>query len=162
MLTIYLTHLILQKIYRCWIVWGNSICVVIVPSFLTFAFLSSLIYLHWLTDFNPWFLAIWTASGTAPLSIIQGQLYSPAWGNRSHAVYDRECSGDRVDRVQDPQGVLGSQDCYLGRPNIGGHSREHTSARHIHTNWIWHGFVFNPIGSPCGFRCNHGCRLWRL
>ena len=52
MLIIYFIHLILQKIYRCWIVWGYSIRVVIVPSFLAFAFLGSLIYLHSPTDFN--------------------------------------------------------------------------------------------------------------
>jgi len=39
-------------IYRCWIIWGCSIRVVIVPSFLAFAFLGPLIDLHSLTDFN--------------------------------------------------------------------------------------------------------------
>ena len=57
-------HLILQKIYRCWIMWGYSIRVVILPSFLAFAFLGPFIYLHSLTDFNLWFLAMWIASGT--------------------------------------------------------------------------------------------------
>ena len=51
----------------------------IVPSFLAFAFLGTLIYLHSLTDFNLWFLAIWIALGTA-LSIVQGQLYDAEWG----------------------------------------------------------------------------------
>ena len=74
-------YLILQKIYRCWIVWGYNIRVVIVPSFLAFAFLGTLIYLHSLTDFNPWFLAIWIATGAAPLSIIQDQLYVADWSN---------------------------------------------------------------------------------
>ena len=74
-------HLILPKIYRCWIVWGYNIRVVIVPSFLAFAFLGTLIYLHSLTDFNlPWFLAIWIAGGAA-LSIVQGQIYVPEWSN---------------------------------------------------------------------------------
>jgi len=49
-------------IYRCWIVWGYSTGVVILPSFLAFAF-----------------LAIWIAAGTAPLFIVQGQLYTTAW-----------------------------------------------------------------------------------
>ena len=50
----------------------------IVPSFLAFAFLGSLIYLHSLSDFNLWFLAIWIAEGAA-LSIVQGQLYVSEW-----------------------------------------------------------------------------------
>src|ERR1700733_6368257 len=83
MLIIYFIHLILQKIYRCWIIWGYSIRVVIVPSFLAFAFLgpSPLICLHSLTDFDLWFLALWIAAGTAPLSIVQGEKTVPVWGN---------------------------------------------------------------------------------
>ena len=72
-------HLILQKIYRCWIVWGYNIRVIIVPSFLAFAFLGPLIYLHLLIDFNLWFLAIWIAAGAAPLYMVQGQLYIADW-----------------------------------------------------------------------------------
>ena len=53
----------------------------IVPSFLAFAFLGTLIYLHSLSDFNLRFLAIWIASGAAPLSIIQDQLDVPDWCN---------------------------------------------------------------------------------
>jgi len=49
-------------IYRCWIIWGYSIRVVIVPSLLAFAF-----------------LAIWIASGTAPVFIAQDQLYTTDW-----------------------------------------------------------------------------------
>ena len=79
MLIIYFIHLILQKIYRCWIVWGYSIRVVIVPSFLAFAFLGPLIYLHSPTDFNRWFLAIWIAAGIAPISIVQGLVSVPTW-----------------------------------------------------------------------------------
>ena len=68
-----------SKIYRCWIIWGSRIRVVIVPSFLAFAFLGPSVYLHSPTDLNLWFLAIWIAQGTAPLFIIQGQLYSVEW-----------------------------------------------------------------------------------
>ena len=35
-----------SKIYRCWIVWGKNIRVVIVPSFLAITFISQSIYLH--------------------------------------------------------------------------------------------------------------------
>ena len=78
MLTI--IHLILQKIYRCWIVWGYKIRVVIIPSFLAFAFLGPLIHLSSLTDFNLWFLAFWIASGTAPpLYIVQDRFYVAHW-----------------------------------------------------------------------------------
>ena len=80
MLIIYFIHLIHQKIYRCWIIWGYSIRVVIVPSFLAFAYLGPLIYLHSLpTDFNLWFLATWIASGAAPLSILDDQSSGLDW-----------------------------------------------------------------------------------
>ena len=49
-------------------------------------------------------------------------------------VHDRECSGDRFNRVQDLQGVPGSQDQYLRWPNFNGHSEGHTSTCYIHTN----------------------------
>ena len=80
MVIIYFIHLIFQKIYRCWIVWGYSISVVIVPSFLAFAFLGPLIYLHSLTNFNLWLLAIWIAVGTAPITVVQGSISGmPFW-----------------------------------------------------------------------------------
>ena len=53
----------------------------IIPSFLALAFLGTLIYLHSLSDFNARFLAIWIAGGTAPLSIVQGQVDVPDWSN---------------------------------------------------------------------------------
>ena len=59
--------------------WGYSIRVVIIPSFLAFAFLGSSIYLHSLTDFNLWFLAIGIVGGTAPITIVQGSLLHPVW-----------------------------------------------------------------------------------
>ena len=43
--------------------------------------LRSLNYLHSLTNLNVWFLAIWIASATAPLSFVQGQLWVPEWSN---------------------------------------------------------------------------------
>ena len=78
---IFFIHLFLQKIYRCWIVWGYSIRVVIIPALLACAFLRPLIYLHSLTGFNLWFLAIWIASGTSPLTNIQGQFYLANWSD---------------------------------------------------------------------------------
>ena len=54
----------------------------IVPSFLAFAFLGTLIYLHSVSHFNPlWCLAIWITEGAAPLSIVQGQIYIPKWSD---------------------------------------------------------------------------------
>ena len=79
--------------------------------------------------------------------------------DRSHNVYDRECSCDRFNPVQNLQGIPGSQDPYSGRPNFRGHWRDQTSACHVHTNWIWRGFVFDIIGSACGHHCNHECCL---
>ena len=63
--------------------WGYNIRVVIVPSFLAFAFLGPLIHPHLSspTDFNLWFLAIWIAEGTAPITIVQGSVFNPAWAS---------------------------------------------------------------------------------
>ena len=75
-------HLILQKIYRCWIVWGYSIRVVIIPSLLAFIFLGPLIYFHSPINFNLWFLlAFWIMGRTAPLIIVQSQLYVVDWNS---------------------------------------------------------------------------------
>jgi hypothetical protein len=42
-----------SKIYRCWIVWGQDIRVVIIPAFLAIAYLSqSIIYLHLISRFQ--------------------------------------------------------------------------------------------------------------
>ena len=40
------------KIYRCWIVWGQNIRVVIIPSFLAIAYLGQSIYLHLISRFQ--------------------------------------------------------------------------------------------------------------
>ena len=53
----------------------------ILPSLLAIAFLRTLIYLPSLTDFDVWFLAIWIVGGTAPLSAVQVEYYSPEWSN---------------------------------------------------------------------------------
>ena len=59
--------------------WGYSIRVVIVPSFLAFTFLGPLIYLHSPTDFNLWILVIWIAGGTASITIAQGSVSALIW-----------------------------------------------------------------------------------
>ena len=59
--------------------WGYSIHVVIVPSFLAFASLGPLVCLHSSTDFNLLFLAIWIAQAASPVEVVQGQIRTPAW-----------------------------------------------------------------------------------
>ena len=58
----------------------------------------------------------------------------------------RKCSGDRINCVQNLQGVPGNQD-YCGRPNFGHDRREKTSAYRIRTNWIWHAIILYPNSS---------------
>ena len=69
-----------SQIYRCWIVWGCNISIVIVPSILAFACLGPSInrqsILTKFLDFNPLRLAIWIVGGAA--YIIGGPLL-PAW-----------------------------------------------------------------------------------
>ena len=48
-----------SKIYRCWIVWGYNIRVVILPSFLAFTYLGMSIYLGPLVDLDLLSLVIW-------------------------------------------------------------------------------------------------------
>ena len=105
-----------SKIYRCWIVWGQNIHVVIIPSFLAIADTGQSSYLHHLKSrfqFHVSPLAIWLVGSTAARAIVQGQFSTVAWGgqsgyNKSHRVHGREFLGDGVDRVRDPQCVLGS------------------------------------------------------
>ena len=51
----------------------------IVPSFLAFACLGTLIYLHSLSNFNLWCVAIWIVGSYVPVSIVQGQLQFAEW-----------------------------------------------------------------------------------
>ena len=41
-----------SKIYRCWIVWGKNIYVVIVPLFLAITYIGQSIYLHVISRFE--------------------------------------------------------------------------------------------------------------
>ena len=101
-----------SKIYRCWIVWGKNIGVVIVPSLLAITFIGQSIYLHLISRFQ---------------FIVSSYLASDRWRTKSQTrryfccflvglvassrfghIHGRECPGDGLDRVQDPQGVLGS------------------------------------------------------
>ena len=116
-----------SKIYRCWIVWGQNIRVVVIPSFLAIAFLGQSIYFHLISRLQ--FIASessYLASGdwrndncTRP--IFDCYLGGPCGFIKLLCVHGREYLGNRLDRVQDPQGVLGSQ-AYFGRANFG-HNR---------------------------------------
>ena len=93
-----------SKIYRCWIVWGQNIRVVIIPSLLVITYLCQLIYLHLISRFQfitSRYLASELCNITAGIL-----LYSRC--NKLRHGHVRECLGDGFDRVQDPQGVLGS------------------------------------------------------
>ena len=48
---IYLSQAKSSKIYRCWIVWGQNIRVVIIPSLLAIAYLGQSSYLHLISRF---------------------------------------------------------------------------------------------------------------
>ena len=101
-----------SKIYRCWIVWGKNIRVVIIPSFLAITYLGQSSYLHLISRFQ--FIA---SSSLARATWHINICTKPNWDcwlgdydgyNRSRHVHGCECSGDGFDRFQDPQGVLGS------------------------------------------------------
>ena len=102
-----------SKIYRCWIVWGQNIFVVAIPLFLAISYIGQSIYFHLLSRFR-YIVCSYLGSGTWRNYICRRPHISCYLGG--HIVYDkfrpihsRECSGDRIDRVQNPQGVLASQ-----------------------------------------------------
>ena len=67
-----------SKIYRCWIVWGQNIGVVIIPSFLAIAFLGQSINLHAMGGLNLLPLATWLATDGAPI-LVHGQYFYATW-----------------------------------------------------------------------------------
>ena len=70
------------QIHRCWIVYGQNIRVIIVPSILAFAFLGpSLLYLDSLADLDLLPLVMWLAVAGAQF-IEQNYLDETLWGNR--------------------------------------------------------------------------------
>ena len=100
-----------SKIYRCWIVWGKNIRVAIIPSFLSIAYFGQSSYLH-LISIIQFVASSSLARGTWRINICTRPhcvcwLGERDWYNSSHLVHGRECPGDGLDRVQDPQGVLG-------------------------------------------------------
>ena len=101
-----------SKIYRCWIVWGKNTWVVIIPSLLAITYIGQWIYLHLIS----WFQLI-TSSCLASARRCKNNWtwrnFNSSLGghpdsNRFDRIHGRECSGDELDRVQDPQGGLGS------------------------------------------------------
>jgi hypothetical protein len=70
-----------SKIYRCWIVWGQIISVVIVPSFLAITYLGQSIDTRLLSrlQFIAGSLATWLA-GAGSLTIEQGEVVVTPWG----------------------------------------------------------------------------------
>ena len=89
------------KIYRCWIVWGQNIRVVIIPSFLAVAYLGQSIYLHLISRFQ---FVVSSYLGSAKFE----RYLAPADYNKFRRDHGREWTGDGLDRVQDPQGVHGN------------------------------------------------------
>jgi hypothetical protein len=79
-LIIRFTHPKISKIYRCWIVWGQNIRVVIIPSFLAIVYLGQSIQFHlirMISIYRP--LATWIAPDGAT-TFIQGQPSGTLWG----------------------------------------------------------------------------------
>ena len=67
----------------------------------------------------------------------------------SRPILDRECYGDRLNSVQDHEGVLGRQ-AHLVWTKFRSHWWwKQTSVYHLHTDWIWHDIVCHPIGPAC-------------
>ena len=59
--------------------WGYNIRVVIIPSFLAFAYLGPLVYIDLLADIDFFFLVMWTACIGAEF-IVQNEIFTDMWG----------------------------------------------------------------------------------
>ena len=161
---IHFIYLILLKIYRCWIVWGQNIRVVVVPSILAFAFLG----LSNRSSHSLEFCWCWFTISSYLVSKYHPEDLCTAWWrssclefsivfNWSGRIHECECSCDGFNRVQDLQGLSASQAYYLGAADFGSHWREKTLLYHICDNRVRHDFVFYPTRSV---RCNRGADRW--
>ena len=102
-----------SKIYRCWIVWGQVIsAAVIVPSLLAITYLGQSIDLNLISRFQ--FIVSSYLPSNVWCSIILTRLFWPCClgvagdANKFRPVHGCEYPGDGLNRVQDPQGVLGT------------------------------------------------------
>ena len=71
-------HLNLQKIYRCWIVWGQNIHVVIIPSLLAIVYLGRSSYHNFITIFFQSIVSSYLAT-------------SVSWRNNNIKIHICEC-----------------------------------------------------------------------
>ena len=108
-----------SKIYRCWIVWNRNICVVIIPLIFAVTFFGQLTYLFGMANFKISIAFSYVDSSchiSRSMGIFQAELLhcssSGVAGkssvDMSRPILDRECYSDRLNSVQDHEGVLGS------------------------------------------------------
>ena len=100
------------KIYRCWIVWGKKIRVVIVPSFLAITYIGQSIYPHLISRFQ-FIASSYLASDRRRNNNWKWRSFYLSLGEHADSncigrIHGRECPGDGLDRIQDSQGVLAS------------------------------------------------------
>ena len=136
----------ISKIYRCWIVWGRNIRVVIIPSFLAIAFLGRSIYLHLISRFQ-FIASSYLGSANFESYLVSAVCY------KFRCDHHREWPGNGLDCVQDPQGVLGSEGYYyFCRANFGLNWGYQITACHIRNNRIRYDVASHPTGSYGAFR----------
>ena len=75
----FISFICASKIHRCWIVYGQNIRVIIIPSILAFAYLGPSFYLDSLTDPDLSPLAMWLAT-IGSLSVTQNEVVQTVWG----------------------------------------------------------------------------------
>ena len=104
-----------KKIYRCWIVWGKNIRIVIVPSFLAITYIGQSIYFinlisqfQFIASESSYLASVTRCSNNKTRRTFWCSMGEHTGSNRSGRIHGCECPGDRLDRVQNPQGVHGS------------------------------------------------------
>ena len=70
-----------SKIYRCWIVWGQNIRVVIIPSLLAIAYLGQSFFLYLLSRFQFFASQVTWLAPDGAIKFVQGHMLGVAWGN---------------------------------------------------------------------------------
>jgi len=141
-------------IYRCWIVWGQNIRVVIVPSILAFAFLAT-----WLASIAPKPIVLPDYSEAVPAWCFKLTLTSLAASISVNAlvtgliVFKIFTVFQQV-RVK-PTTTSDSDEQQKFRR----HWRKKTLLHHIRNNRIWCGLVFYPTRSVLGYGAACRCCL---
>ena len=138
-----------SKIYRCWVVWGQKTHVVVVPLFLAITYIGRSIYLHLISRFqlitSSYLASVRRCGKNGTRQTFLCSLGDHVDHNGFGRVYGRECPGNGLAVVQDPQGLefTGS----FGRSN----EWNRALGYYFRNIPIQYGAICHPTDSHCDF-----------